>query len=69
MMLIDTFNYSLTGKKVKLISTSDPYTNLKYGDTGTVQFIDDAGTMFVKWDNGSNLGLIAGEDKWVYIDE
>lgn len=68
-MLIDSFNYSLTGKKVKLIYTSDQYTNLKYGDTGVVEFIDDAGTMFVKWDNGSNLGLIAGEDKWTYIDE
>ena len=54
----------VTGNRVVLIETNDPYTNIKCGDAGTVDFIDDAGTVFVKWENGSNLGLIPGEDKF-----
>lgn len=59
---------TLTGKRVKLIHTSDPHTDLKTGDLGTVAFVDDAGTMFVDWDNGSKLGLVRGEDIWEFVD-
>lgn len=48
----------LIGKRVRLISLNDPYTRLKYGDEGVVTNIDCMGTVFVKWDNGSNLGLV-----------
>lgn len=51
-------NEHLIGKRVRLISCTDQYTNLKAGEEGTVDFIDDWGTVFVKWDNGSRLGLI-----------
>jgi hypothetical protein len=57
---------NLIGKRVTLLSTSDPYTDLKRGDGGVVDFIDDIGTVFVKWDNGSRLGLVEGEDLWTY---
>ena len=57
----------LIGKRVRLSYTSDEYTELKPGDEGTVDYIDDAGTIFVKWDRGSVLGLIPGEDKFVVI--
>jgi len=50
------------GKRVVLISTSDEYTNLKSGDAGTITHVDDAGTIFANWDNGSTLGLIPGID-------
>lgn len=49
---------TLLGKRVSLNYTDDKYTNLKRGDQGTVDHIDDSGTIFVKWDNGSNLGLV-----------
>ena len=52
------------GDRVELIHTSDPYTSLKPGDQGTVQMVDDAGTVHVKWDSGSTLGLIPGEDRF-----
>lgn len=56
------------GDRVQLIFTTDPYTELKSGDTGTVNFIDDMGTVFVAWDCGTtNLGLLAGVDRWVTI--
>jgi len=41
---------------------NDPYTKLVPGDQGTVQFIDDIGTIFVNWDCGSGLGVAYGED-------
>lgn len=50
------------GTRVELIYMHDPYTTLRPGDRGTVSFIDDIGTIFVDWDNGSGLGVAYGED-------
>lgn len=59
---------ALIGKRVKLQYTNDPYTNLKQGDEGVIDFVDDTGTVSVKWDNGSSLGLNAEfGDRWVVI--
>jgi hypothetical protein len=49
---------TLVGKRVELDYTNDPYTNLVTGQRGTVDHIDDMGTIFVRWENGSRLGLI-----------
>lgn len=57
------------GTRVKLISMEDPFSKLKPGDTGTVVFVDDIGTIHVNWDNGSGLGLIPGEDQFCKITE
>lgn len=57
-------SYHLLGKRVELVYTKDQYTKLIPGDTGIVNFIDDFGTVFINWDNGSTLGLIPGVDKW-----
>ena len=56
---------SLEGKRIRLVCCNDPYTKLPPGTEGTVSFVDDAGTVFVDWDNGSKLGLCrdAG-DRW-----
>lgn len=57
---------ALVGKRIKLTYTNDAYTNLRQGDCGEVTFIDDTGTVFVKWDSGSRLGLNAEfGDRWV----
>ena len=55
------------GKRVELISTTDIWTDLRAGAQGTVDLIDDAGTIFVLWDGGSTMGLIPGEDKFKMI--
>jgi hypothetical protein len=54
----------LVGRRVKMVYTSDAYTDIVPGDVGTVSHVDDAGTVFVNWDNGSGLGLIPGIDSF-----
>lgn len=57
------------GTRISLISMDDPYSKLVSGDRGTVQSVDDAGTVHVKWDNGSGLGLAYGEDSYRKLTE
>lgn len=52
----------LIGRRVALVRSGDPYTRIKPGTEGTIDFVDSLGTLHVKWDDGSNLGLIPGED-------
>lgn len=55
------------GDRVRLVSTSDPYTRLRSGNEGVVSFVDSRGTVHVKWGSGSNLGLVPDEDRWEVI--
>jgi len=50
------------GTRVELVRMNDPYSRLKPGDQGTVDFVDDTGTLFCIWDSGSTLGVVYGED-------
>lgn len=50
------------GTRVELVYMDDPYTKLTPGLKGTVRFIDDMGTIFIDWDNGSGLGVVYGVD-------
>ena len=52
------------GSLVELIYTDDPYTELQSGDTGTVVYVDDMGTVHINWSNGSTLGLVPGVDQF-----
>ena len=49
------------GTRVELVQMNDVQAPPP-GTRGTVQFVDDIGTIHVKWDNGSSLGLAYGED-------
>ncbi len=51
------------GTKVELVSMNDPYRDMPPGLKGTVKSVDDTGTVFVSWENGSSLGAVYGEDK------
>ena len=61
------FGKTLVGRKVQLVNCTDEFTALAPGTQGVIDFVDDVGTVFVKWDNGSRLGLIPGIDQWRYI--
>ena len=55
------------GDRIRLLHTNDEFTNLESGAQGTIRFIDDLGTIHIKWDNGSRLGLIPGIDQYERI--
>ena len=50
------------GSRVELVSMNDKYTRLKPGDRGTVEHVDDIGTVHIQWDCGSSLGAVFSED-------
>jgi hypothetical protein len=59
---------TLQGRRVRLDRCTDEYTTLPPGTEGTVLWTDDVGTLHVKWDNGSGLGLIAeAGDRWTLL--
>ena len=68
-MLKQLKEYYTSGTRVMLIRMSDPYTNLRQGDRGTVSMVDDIGTIHVNWDRGTSLGIVFGEDECRRIEE
>ena len=68
-MLKQLKEYYTAGTRVILIRMSDPYTNLRQGDRGTVTMVDEIGTVHVNWDRGSTLGVVFGEDECRRIEE
>lgn len=50
------------GCRVELVAMDDPYATLLPGDRGTVESVDDTGSVFVAWDSGSRLGAVYGVD-------
>ena len=50
------------GTRVELVSLEDPYSRIPEGTRGTVDAVDDIGTIHVRWDNGSRLGVVYGVD-------
>ena len=45
------------GTKIQCIQMDDPYHAIAPGSVGTVDHVDDAGTIHMSWENGSSLGL------------
>ena len=56
------------GDRVELLKMNDRQAP-PIGTRGTVELVDDIGTIHVRWDTGSGLGVAYGEDKCVKIDE
>ena len=50
------------GLRVELTNMDDPYNKLPIGSKGTVIGVDDIGTIHVRWDCGSSLGVVYGVD-------
>ena len=57
------------GTRIECISMDDPYYPIAPGTKGTVDFVDDMGTIQMVWDNGRTLGLVPGEDQFKIIKE
>lgn len=50
------------GTRVELVSMDDPQAP-PVGTKGTVLGVDDTGSLLMKWDNGSGLNVVYGEDR------
>ena len=50
------------GTRLLLNSMHDPYAPVPPGTRGTVDFVDDAGQIHMKWDNGRTLAIVPSED-------
>ena len=53
--------YFPVGCRVELVRMDDPQAPPP-GTKGTVTGVDDIGTIHVRWDNGSGLGVVYGQD-------
>ena len=51
------------GTRIELQHMEDPQP-VPNGTRGSVAYVDDAGTIHMKWDNGRTLGLVPGEDQF-----
>lgn len=56
------------GTRIEVIHMEDTQA-VKKGSLGTVQFVDDMGTIHVSWDDGGSLGLIPGVDSFKVVQE
>lgn len=57
------------GTKIELIRMGKDIQRVPDGTRGIVDYVDDAGTIHMKWDSGSSLGLIVGEDLFKIIND
>lgn len=50
------------GTRIEITHIDDPYSKLTGGSRGTVEFVDDTGSLFCAFDNGEHIGLLHGVD-------
>jgi hypothetical protein len=55
------------GTRIRLLHMDDPYSPIPDGTTGTVVYVDDMGTLHMKWDNGRSLGICPDVDSFEVI--
>lgn len=56
------------GARVELLKMDDPQAP-PIGTRGTVRGVDDTGSIMVRWDTGSGLSIVYGEDECKIIKE
>lgn len=56
------------GTKIKLLEDMEDTQGIKSGQIGIVEYIDDEGSLHMRWDNGSGLAIIPGIDKFEVIE-
>ena len=57
------------GTKIRLNHMDDPYAPIPDGTVGEVQYVDDAGSIHMIWENSMTLSLIEGADSFTIIKE
>lgn len=59
----------LVGRRIEFAATTDPYSQMRPGLRGTIVAVDAVGTLHVEWDDGSQLGMVPGEDEFIILPE
>lgn len=54
----------VAGTKIELVKMYDLINPVPQGTKGIVDFVDDIGTIHIKWETGSTLGLTVGIDEF-----
>lgn len=54
------------GARVELVRMDD-FQSPPVGTQGTITGVDDMGNVLMRWDNGSGLSIILGEDEIKFI--
>ena len=55
------------GTRIRLNAMDDPYAPVLPGTEGEVDFVDDEGQIFMKWNNGRTLPLAPGKDSFTVL--
>ena len=55
------------GTRIRLNAMDDPYAPILPGTEGEVDFVDDEGQIFMKWNNGRTLPLAPGKDSFTVL--
>ena len=56
------------GTKVRMIRMEEDRNPIQPGTVGTVAYVDDAGSVHMKWENGRTLAFIPGIDSVEIIE-
>ena len=59
----------LIGRRVRLDRCNNPESHVRPGSLGTIGFVDSLGTVHVNWDDGADLGLVPGKDRWTLLTD
>lgn len=59
----ETYRGYRPGDRLRMVRCADPYRPVPAGTEGIVEFIDDMGTLHMRWDNGRTLGVCLEEDE------
>ena len=57
------------GTRIELVRMHDDPRPIEPGAKGSVVYVDDAGTIHMRWDNGRSLGLVPSVDEFRVINE
>lgn len=56
------------GSKIKLLEDMEDTQGIRAGQFGILEYIDDEGSLHMRWDNGSGLAIIPEIDKFEVIE-
>lgn len=57
------------GTKIRLLKTMDDMQPIEAGSCGEVDYVDDAGSIHMNWENGRTLALVDEVDKFEIISK